>query len=299
MELTKQYIIQCISAASNNLRLSTQKIEIVALLRETIAKSDNLESDFKSMKKITELSTFAIRLNEIYSYLNQSQIDVIKLSDKFKEHSQFLIKDLSHMLDMVNPITFKSALEKLNYKPEDEVTINQNVNAPSPNGNGISIDLSRRKSDDSIFEESENKKLKEKLILEDDKDDDDIFFQNYESEILKSIKPIDSLLKQIGKAELNDEELISLAKLMKYNGDNSAKKNFDIIANMHWIVSKALLLLKNHDLTQNKNIIESIRACLIVIVALVRGKEVDISNYLNKAEEFGREIQSIKIKEDS
>lgn len=299
MELTKQYIIQCISAASNNLRLSTQKIEIVALLRETIAKSDNLESDFKSMKKITELSTFAIRLNEIYSYLNQSQIDVIKLSDKFKEHSQFLIKDLSHMLDMVNPVTFKSALEKLNYKPEDEVTINQNVNAPSPNGNGISIDLSRRKSDDSIFEESENKKLKEKLILEDDKDDDDIFFQNYESEILKSIKPIDSLLKQIGKAELNDEELISLAKLMKYNGDNSAKKNFDIIANMHWIVSKALLLLKNHDLTQNKNIIESIRACLIVIVALVRGKEVDISNYLNKAEEFGREIQSIKIKEDS
>lgn len=299
MELTKQYIIQCISAASNNLRLSTQKIEIVALLRETIAKSDNLESDLKSMKKITELSTFAIRLNEIYSYLNQSQIDVIKLSDKFKEHSQFLIKDLSHMLDMVNPVTFKSALEKLNYKPEEEVITAQNVNMSSSNGNGISIDLSKRKSDDSIFEESENKKLKEKLIFEDDKEDEDLFFQNYESEILKSIKPIDSLLKQIGKTELNNEELIALAKLMKYNGDNSAKKNFDIIANMHWIVSKALLLLKTHDLTQNKNIIESIRACLIVIVALVRGKEVDISNYLNKAEEFGKEIQSIKIKEDS
>lgn len=299
MELTKQYIIQCISAASNNLRLSTQKIEIVALLRETIAKSDNLESDLKSMKKITELSTFAIRLNEIYLYLNQSQIDVIKLSDKFKEHSQFLIKDLSHMLDMVNPVTFKSALEKLNYKPEEEVNTAQNVNMSSSNGNGISIDLSKRKSDDSIFEESENKKLKEKLIFEDDKEDDDLFFQNYESEILKSIKPIDSLLKQIGKTELNNEELIALAKLMKYNGDNSAKKNFDIIANMHWIVSKALLLLKTHDLTQNKNIIESIRACLIVIVALVRGKEVDISNYLNKAEEFGKEIQSIKIKEDN
>ncbi len=298
MELTKQYIIQCISAASNSLRLSTQKIEIVALLRETIAKSDSLESDLKSMKKITELSTFAIRLNEIYSYLNQSQIDVIKLSEKFKEHSQYLIKDLSHMLDMVNPVTFKSALEKLNYKPEDEINSSQNLNMSSLNGSGISIDLSKRKSDDSIFEESENKKLKEKLILEDDKEDEDLFFQNYESEILKSIKPIDSLLKQIGKTELNNEELVALANLMKFNGDNSAKKNFDIIANMHWIVSKALLLLKTHDLTQNKNIIESIRACLIVIVALVRGKEVDISNYLNKAEEFGKEIQSIKIKED-
>lgn len=299
MELTKQYIIQCISAASNNLRLSTQKIEIVALLRETIAKSDNLETDLKSMKKITELSTFAIRLNEIFSYLNQSQIDVIRLSEKFKEHSQFLIKDLSHMLDMVNPVTFKSALEKLNYKPEEEINADQNVNMSELNGNRISIDLSKRKTNDSIFEESENKKLKEKLILEDDKEDEVLFFQNYESEILKSIKPIDSLLKQIGKSELNNEELVALAKLMKYNGDNSAKKNFDIIANMHWIVAKALLLLKTHDLAQNKNIIESIRACLIVIVALVRGKEVDISNYLNKAEEFGKEIQSIKIKEDS
>ncbi len=299
MELTKQYIIQSISAASNNLRLSTQKIEIVALLREAIAKSDNLEADLKSMKKITELSTFAIRLNEIYSYLNQSQIDVIKLSEKFKEHSQFLIKDLSHMLDMVNPVTFKSALEKLNYKPEEEIIVAQDINISSLDRNGISIDLSKRKSDDSIFKESENKKLKEKLILEDDKEDEDLFFQNYESEILKSIKPIDSLLKQIGKTEINNEELSALAKLMKYNGDNSAKKNFDIIANMHWIVSRALLLLKTHDLAQSKNIIESIRACLIVIVALVRGKEVDISNYLNKAEEFGKEIQSIKIREDA
>ena len=299
MELTKQYIIQCISAASNNLRLSTQKIEIVALLRETIAKSDNLELDLKSMKKITELSTFAIKLNEIYTYLNQSQIDVIKLSDKFKEHSQYLIRDLSHMLDTVNPSNFKSALEKLNFKPEEEINTLNNVKMPSLNRNGISIDLSKRKSDDSVFEDSENNQLKEKLILDDDKEDEDLFFHNYESEILKSIKPIDSLLKQIGKSDIKEEELVILAKLMKYNGDNSAKKNFDIIANMHWIVSKALLLLKTHDLTQNKNIIESIRACLIVIVALVRGKEVDISNYLNKAEEFGKEIQSIKIKEDS
>ena len=297
MELTKQYIIQCISAASNNLRLSTQKIEIVALLRETIAKSDNLELDLKSMKKITELSTFAIKLNEIYTYLNQSQIDVIKLSDKFKEHSQYLIRDLSHMLDTVNPANFKSALEKLNFKPEEEINTLNNVKIPSLNG--ISIDLSKRKSDDSVFEDSENNQLKEKLILDDDKEDEDLFFHNYESEILKSIKPIDSLLKQIGKSDIKEEEFVILAKLMKYNGDNSAKKNFDIIANMHWIVSKALLLLKTHDLTQNKNIIESIRACLIVIVALVRGKEVDISNYLNKAEEFGKEIQSIKIKEDS
>ena len=34
MDLIKQYINQSISTASNNLRLSTEKIEVVALLRE-------------------------------------------------------------------------------------------------------------------------------------------------------------------------------------------------------------------------------------------------------------------------
>ncbi len=298
MELIKQYIIQSISAASNNLRLSTQKIEVVALLRETIVKSENLEVDIKSMKKITELSTLAIRLNEIYSYLTQNQIDLFKLSDKFKEHSQFLIKDLSHMLDMVNPATFKSALEKLKENSVDGTNSEILQSIPASNENGINVDLSKRKPDSSLFAESESNKLKEKIIFEEDKEDEDLFFQNYENEILKTIKPIDGMLKQLSKNEVSSEELSSFAKVMKTNGDISAKIGFDIIANMHWIISKALQLIKIRELMPGKEVIESVRACLIVIVALVRGKEVDINNYLNRAEEFGKEIQTLNSKEN-
>ncbi len=298
MELIKQYIIQSISAASNNLRLSTQKIEVVALLRETIVKSENLEVDIKGMKKITELSTLAIRLNEIYSYLTQNQIDLFKLSDKFKEHSQFLIKDLSHMLDMVNPATFKSALEKLKENSVDGTNSEILQSIPASNENGINVDLSKRKPDSSLFAESESNKLKEKIIFEEDKEDEDLFFQNYENEILKTIKPIDGMLKQLSKNEVSSEELSNFAKVMKTNGDISAKTGFDIIANMHWIISKALQLIKTRELMPGKEVIESVRACLIVIVALVRGKEVDINNYLNRAEEFGKEIQTLNSKEN-
>ena len=296
MELIKQYIIQSISTASNNLRLSTQKIEVVALLREAIVKSENLEADIRSMKKITELSTLAIRLNEIHTYLTQNQIDLIKLSDKFKEHSQYLIKDLSHMLDMVNPITFRNALEKL--KENTTVASNPEISEPIPdkNENDINIDLSKRKPDSKLFDETESNKLKEKIIFEEEKEDEDLFFQNYENEILKTIKPIDGMLKQLSKNEVSTEELQSFAKKMKINGDVSAKIGFDIIANMHWIIAKALLLIRTRELMPGKDVIESVRACLIVIVALVRGKEVDINNYLNRAEEFGKEIQTLNIK---
>lgn len=297
MDIIKQYIIQSFSAASNNLRLSTEKIEVVALLREVILRSGDLHSDIKAMKKITELSTLAIRLNEIYNYLTQGQVDLFKLSDKFKEHSQFLIKDLSHMLDIVNPGTFKKAIEKLTedreLKPE-KISDRQNA---KKNYDGLSIDLSKRQPDENIFVKPEAEVIKEKLIFEDDRDEESFFIQNYESEILKPIKPIDALLKQLSKNEYNPEDILNFAKLMKTNGDMSSRRGFDIIANMHMILAKSLFLIRIRELMPGREVIEALRACLIVIVAVVRGKEVDITTYLNRAEDFGKKIQSIKIKD--
>ncbi len=295
MDLIKQYIVQSISAASNNLRLSTEKIEAVALLREEIVRSGNLAEDIKGMKKITELSTLAIRLNEIYNFLTQGQVDLFKLSDRFKEHSQYLIKDLSHMLDLVNPATLRKALDKLHEKPEEDGKPSAKVISDEPNG--LSIDLSKRNPDNEVFVKPETETIKEKLILEEEKDDQDVLIQNYESEILKPIKQLDSMLKQLMNNEINTDELINYSKIMKTNGQLSAKIGFEIIANMHNIIAKSLLLIRVRELMPGREVIEAMRACLIVIVAVVKGKEVDITNYLNKAEEFGRKIQSIKIKD--
>jgi hypothetical protein len=291
MNLTKLYIIQSITAASNNLRLSTQKIEVVALLREFLVKSENLEEDIRRMKKVTELSTLAIRLNELYSYLSQGNVDFFKISDKFKEHSQFLIKDLSHMLDMVNPVSFKQTLEKF----KEDIKAAEPLPPEPPKDESIPADLSKRKTDNSVFEKSESDKLKERIIFEDETEDDDMFFQNFETAVLKSIKEIDGMLKQLSRNEADYEELNNYAEIMRKNGELSAKIGFDIIAGMHNIISRSLLLIKTQALMPGKDVIEAMRACLIVIVAVVRGKEVDITNYLNRAEEFGRKIQNIKI----
>lgn len=286
MDLVKQYIVQSIAAASNNLRLNTQKIEIVAMLREAIIKSENLEADIKNMKKITELSKLAIRFSEIHTYLTQPQIDLFKFSDKLKEHSQILIKDLSFMLDIINPAGFRLVLEKL--KPEKQEIIEVQEN------NSIKIDLSKRKTDPDVFEKPETEVLKEQIILEDDKQSDDLLFQNYETDILKPIKQIDNMLKQLSSDNINKEELRKYSALMKKNAEISENIGFDIIANMHNIISQALGFIEKGNITPNAGIIESMRACLIVIVAVVRGKEVDITNYLNRAEEFGRKILSLK-----
>ncbi len=286
MDLVKQYINQSITIAANNLRLNNQQIEVVALLKEAINKSENLSDDLINMKKITELSLLAIRLNEIYNFLTQTPIDLLKISDQFKEHSRQLIKDLGHMLDISTPASFKIAIDKL--KTGLSFTKEE-----------IKVDLSKRIPEDEPFIKSDTEKIKEKIILEDEKDDidDDELIQKFESTIINPIKPLDNLFKKLSTEEVDYEELIRFAKIMKTNGELSRRIGFEILSNMHSIISKALLLIRNRDLMPGKEVIESLRACLIVIVAVVRGKEVDISNYLNKAEDFGNKLATIKLKE--
>jgi hypothetical protein len=285
MDLIKHYINQSITIAANNLRLNNQQIEVVALLKQTISKSEYLSDDLINMKKITELSLLAIRLNEIYNSLTQNPIDLLKISDQFKEHSRYLIKDLGHMLDITTPDAFKNAIEKLNGAivfPKEE----------------IKIDLSKRIPDEEPFTKSETEEIKEKIIFSEDLDnEDEDIIQKFEPTILGPIKPLDNLLKKISNNDIDYEELIKFSQIMDYNADLSAKIGFEILSGMHRIVSKALILIKNRELMPGKEVIENLRACLIVIVAVVRGKDVDINNYLNKAEEFGNKLATIKSKE--
>lgn len=287
MDLLKNYINQSITIAANNLRLNNQQIEVVALLKEAITKSDDLSDDLINMKKITELSTLAIRLNDIYNSLTQNPIDFLKISDQFKEHSRFLIKDLGHMLDVCTPINFKSAIEKLKgvevYSKEE-----------------IKVDLSKRDFDSTVFEKSETEEIKEDLIFgEVEETEDEEIIQNFESTILSPVKPLDNLLKKISENNVEYEELIRFSKLMEENATLSRKIGFEILSGMHKIIARALLLIRDRELMPGRDVIESLRACLIVIVAVVRGKDVDINNYLNKAEQFGNQIIKIKSKESN
>lgn len=122
--------------------------------------------------------------------------------------------------------------------------------------------------------------------------------QNFEPTILSPIKPLDNILKKISNNEIDYEELIKYSEIMQENAALSRRIGFEILSEMHSIISKALILIKNRELMPGKEVIESLRACLIVIVAVVRGKDVDINNYLNKAENFGNKLATIIIKEN-
>lgn len=282
MDLTKQYIIQSLVGAANNLRLSSEKIETVAILKERLSGAENLAEELKNFKKITELSKLGIKLSELLNYIESGKIDFLKLSERFKEQSYSLVKDLSNVLDILTPQAAKAL-----FGEKEEIPIKVDLTQIPIKGTSAtfdySIDLPKRSTADD---------LKEAIILEELEKEAPFNFENFEEKVLKPVKELDSFLNRVLKFDYTDGEIHSYIKVMKENSELSQKIGFEVLSNMHSILAKGLDLIHQKKIAPSINVIESLRACLIVIVAVVRGKEVDITNYLTKAEGFGKSISS-------
>jgi len=263
MDFVKQYLIQSITQAAGNLRLNSNQIETLALFKELILKSDHLEDDIIRMKKVTEFSTLAIKLHELFSFVAKNSVDILTISEKFKQHSQLLVKEVNLLLYNTDHSDFKVIFDKLKQEKnkEDEEKIN--------NDNLVSVEE------------------KEESLL----------FTIFEETILKPIKPIDSFLNEICETDKLPDKIVEFIEIMKINSDLSKKNGFEILSGMHSVVSDSLTLIKEGKLKADKETVGSVRACLIVIAALIRGKEVNISDYINKAESFSKKINSIKLRE--
>lgn len=279
MDLVKVYLIQSITTAANNLRLNAQQIEVVGLLRETIVNSKDLGSELLLMKKTTELSKLAIRLSEIHSFLTQGKVDFVKISEQFREHSRYLIRDLNQFLENVSPKVYKDAFNKVNngHFPAIDVELVDRSNLA-----GEIMDKSVPMNHEKIVEE--DRKNKYSSI-------------DFEKKILSPVKSVDEILKKIPTGNVSEKELMNYSELMKEHASLASLNGFRVIAKMHEIIASALDAINNGNLLADKTVIESLRACLIVIVAVVKRKEVDITGYLNRAEEFGDKYfkQNMKV----
>lgn len=282
MDFAKQYIIQCIIAAANNLRLSSEKIETIAIIRERLNDSKDLLEEIKNFKKVTELSKLGIKLHEVYNFIDNGKIDFSKLSDKFKEHVFSLVKELNTSLDILTPHSIREIFNRISPNEIKEVVSEIQIKGTSTPLDEA-IEIPKRSRADEI---------KEEIIFEDLEKENPFNFENYEEKIIKPVKELDSFLNRVLKFNYTDGEMNSFIKILNENAEISKKISFEVISNMHMILAKGLELINQKKIAPSINVIESLRACLIVIVAIVRNKEVDITNYLTRAENFGKTIFS-------
>lgn len=286
MDLTKQYIVQCITSAANNLRLSSEKIEAVAMLREKLNSSTDLLEELKNFKKITELSKLGIRLGEIQNYIDSGKLDFLKLSDKFKEHSHNLVRELNYVLDVLTPQMLRNIFHKYDNEAIKVDLTKRDTKADEISFNHqLEIDLPKRSKADE---------LKEAIIFEELNKENEFNFEDFQEKILRPIKDLDQFLNRVLKFNYTENEINSCIRVMNENANLAQRAGFEVLSNMHRIFVQGLDVINQKKIAPSPNVIESLRSSLIVIVAVVRGKEVDITNYLNRAENFGRSLSSIK-----
>ena len=266
MNFTNQYISQCISCASNNLRLTTEKIEIVTLFRSYLEKEDDLRVVIFVMKQRTEISKLAIKLDTIFKYISNDKINFLEISEKFKEHCSLITEELGKMLDVLTPTNTSKMIEEILDKKK-RLSANE-------------------KKEDADEDNTTGNGKEEKSGI----DGYGFTFEDFEKKVLKPIKPLDEFLNRLMALNYTEKEINEKIDLIKLNGDLSHKIGFDIISGMHEILSTSLMMIRDKKISPSKESVESMKACLIVIVAVIRGKEVDITKYLNRAEAFGRDI---------
>ena len=271
MDLVKVYLIQSITSAANNLRLNAQQIEVVGLLRETITNCEDVGEEFLRMKKTTELSKLAIRLSEIHSFLTLGKVDFVKISEQFREHSRYLIRDLNQFLENVSPQVYKDAFNKINNGDSRIIDVELVDRSNLAGQILVNQDENQNKTDIA----NDLKKPMNSLI-------------DFEKKILEPIKSLDEILKGLATGKMNHKELNNYSEIMEDNAALSNQRGFKVLAKMHMIVASAFSDIVTGSLIVDKTVIEALRACLIVIVAVVKKKEVDVSGYLNRSEEFAR-----------
>ncbi|MBU2493020.1 MAG: hypothetical protein KJ571_10390 [Bacteroidetes bacterium] len=294
MEIGKQYILQCINCAANNLRLSSEKIEVVAILKEHVSHSADMTKLIADMKKLTKFSKFAIKLGEINQFIQNGKIDFLKISDKFKEHSHLILRELSNLLDIVTPLECRENLNSPKSKNSD--TEEEKIVSPENEIDHSKLFAAvKDENKDAVnkIKKSESDLLKEEMILGDLKDENDLTFENFEKEVLKPIKELDAFLNKLSKGEHSYDDLIFYTELMNNNAELSEKIGFEVITNMHIIFAGTLSQIKENIVQPDSELTEKLRACLIVIAAVVRGKDVDITSYLNEAENLGTKLKII------
>lgn len=273
LDFKKLYILQAITSASNNLRLSSEKIEVVTLLREHLSNVPDLESEINRMKTITEFSKFAVRLSELYIYISSNLIDFNRISEQFKEHSHNLVRELSNLLDVVTPVSFKKIVNSKNSEIQVELKDN-NIKAELSFGGSLKNEEDVEKNE--IVQENVPE---EEIVLE-----PEFNYDNFVQSVLEPIKEFDEFLQALALGKRDNEKLEYYYDIVLRNINLSQQAGLEIVTKMHKIISHALKAIREGDFATSFDNIDALRSCLIVIVAVVRQKDVDISVFLDKAE---------------
>jgi hypothetical protein len=243
----REYIVQTFVTAANNLSINSHRLLLINLVKEFLYDCEDLDYAISEMKKITVLSKFAVRIGLINKYTKEKP-DFFNVSSKFNSDYINLIPVVNELLDSLNS---NFLVKKFN-------EISNNINM----------------RDNMII--NEDTSYKEGYNFEDG---------DFNEKLVNHIKWVDSFLNRFEENDASFMEKVDIrAELLLLN--HFAKDNIEEnLVEMFEIFRDLLLILVDRDI-QNEELVESLRASMIVLVATIKHKEIDFEPYVKRARAY-------------
>ncbi len=243
----REYIIQNFITAANNLSINSHRLLIINLIKEFLYDCEDLDFAILEMKKITELSKFAVRIGLINNFTKEKP-DFLSISTKFKSSYINFIPVVNELLDTIDPDILAKKLKEITNK----IDMRENMN-----------------------------------IYEDDSYKEGYNIENgdFNDNLVNYIKWVDGFLNRFEENQSSFLEKVDIrAELLLLNqfAKDEIEEN---LVEMFEIFKDLLLILIDRDI-QNEELVESLRASMIVLVATVKHKDVDIEPYVKQAKKY-------------
>ncbi len=294
MDFVKNYMISALTEASKKLRLNAEKVEILHWLEEWVGKRESLGEDIAILKRITETSRLAIRLQDINNYLNFEKIDYKKFSEKFLEHCNYLVSDLDFLLHNVNQATIRKILERVEtikeYKADyPNIHLKIELDQASEKSESVYQSPEKRRSlklDNLIEQElplvyNEAPEINKRSLIEHERDF-----------LYGPIKDLEELIQRMKKEDFRSSEVFKFSDLFTERANFCRKKGLEDLTICYENIANGLRQIYNKEMPVTRDVIELFRAAMIVVVTEIRGLQHDITEYRLRNQLF---TQTLKV----
>ncbi len=209
--------------------------------------------------------------------------------DEDIEHKKIESKEIQTKLDDISTINSENELDS--QKIQDDINselYDRNVTTEHELG---TQNIEEDKGVTNVEEDEYSELSKQFSNSFEDKDEN--LYLDFEKMILDNILEVDELLTKIIKQKIDDEAHLKIIQ-KAYRCFQLAKElEFDLISELIKVYWLSLVAIRDQKLIIDKTVSELIRSTLIVLVTLIKQREIDLEPFMQKHNQLKEKLISI------
>ncbi len=163
---------------------------------------------------------------------------------------------------------------------EEQNSLNQFEKETTESENSIS-------EEEEIVEESQ---LSEQIIKSMNESNDNLYL-DFERLVLDNILEVDEFLSKILTEQVDSEQSLKLIQKAYKSYQLAQELNFDLISELIKVYWLSLVAIRDNKLKPNKEISELIRSTLIILVSLLKQRDVDLEPFIQKHNQLKEKLK--------